>query len=331
MASAVTAVFSIVIVGICCAFMSGVPSEPEPGHLVTAFSSRIPGLPWMAVATSTVTATTLTLTVTTTTPTTMTVTTTETPSSTETSTSTTRTTTTFLPYPSLFCFSVMRAEGYELSLVRSQLAQGASIFGCESWAVFSDVKTWLTPGPPVLMESTVLNTSLKVSTGRVEHLLNTEVFIQAFDNVCKDPRLRVHDWVVKIDPDAVFFPERLKQRIMHVAPARSGALYFRNCKAGFNLFGAIEVFSQSAMEIYAAGIELCKGNLSWREWGEDLWMRRCMDFLEVLGVDDFELLSDAYCGEQPSPCQSGRVAFHPFKAPETYFHCWREAKAPLLS
>merc|ERR1719195_2476659 len=38
---------------------------------------------------------------------------------------------------------------YELELVQTQLLTGASIFGCEDWMVFSDVDTWLSPGPPV--------------------------------------------------------------------------------------------------------------------------------------------------------------------------------------
>jgi len=215
--------------------------------------------------------------------------------------------------------------------VRSQLAQGVSIFGCEAWAVYSDEKTWLTPGPPVRLESEKLNTSLQVSAGRVEHILNTEVFVKAFEAVRRDEKFKASDWVVKVDPDAVFFPQRLKQHILKVAPARGGALYFINCKASFGLFGALEVFSKRAMETYSDGVHHCKAKLDWKEWGEDLWMRRCMDLLQVQQVKDFELLSDAYCGEQPSPCASHRVAFHPFKAPETYFTCWRQGEAALPS
>lgn len=216
--------------------------------------------------------------------------------------------------------------------MRSQLAQGVSIFGCEAWAVYSDEKTWLTPGPPVRLESEKLNTSLQVSAGRVEHILNTEVFVKAFEAVRRDEKFKASDWVVKVDPDAVFFPQRLKQHILKVAPARGGALYFINCKASFGLFGALEVFSKRAMETYSDGVHHCKAKLDWKEWGEDLWMRRCMDLLQVQQVKDFELLSDAYCGgEQPSPCASHRVAFHPFKAPETYFTCWRQGEAALPS
>jgi len=215
--------------------------------------------------------------------------------------------------------------------VRSQLAQGVSIFGCEAWAVYSDEKTWLTPGPPVRLETEVLNTSLKVSAGKVEHILNTEVFVQAFQAVRTDQKFKASDWVVKVDPDAVFFPQRLKQHILRVAPARGGALYFINCKASFGLFGALEVFSKRAMETYADGVHHCKAKLDWKEWGEDLWMRRCMDLLEVQQVKDFKLLSDAYCGAKPSPCVSHSVAFHPFKAPETYFTCWRQGEAALPS
>jgi len=337
-------VVTAVIVGLFAGIVSTSGSSDDPWRNVAERAEALERkVPFLVFETSTSTTTTATTTATSTTSTTsMTHTTTETKTTlttttktvtttTETNTSTTTSTTTLLPYPTLFCFSVMRAHGYELALVRSQLAQGVSIFGCEAWAVYSDKNTWLTPGPPVRLESVKLNTSLQAKTGRVEHILNTEVFVRAFEAVRADPKFKASDWVVKVDPDAVFFPQRLKQHILRVAPARGGALYFINCKASFGLFGALEVFSKRAMETYSDGVHHCKAKLDWKEWGEDLWMRRCMDLLNVQHVNDFKLLSDAYCGAQPSPCTAHSVAFHPFKAPETYFTCWRQGEASLPS
>jgi len=343
----VLTLITAVIIGLFAGIVSTGGSSDDPWHNVAERAEALERkVPFLVFKTSTSTTTTATKTATTTTPTTSTTSTTHTTTqtkttlttttktvttTTETNTSTTTSTTTLLPYPTLFCFSVMRAHGYELALVRSQLAQGVSIFGCEAWAVYSDKKTWLTPGPPVRLESVKLNTSLQAKTGRVEHILNTEVFVRAFEAVRADPKFKASDWVVKVDPDAVFFPQRLKQHILRVAPARGGALYFINCKASFGLFGALEVFSKRAMETYSDGVHHCKAKLDWKEWGEDLWMRRCMDLLNVQHVNDFKLLSDAYCGAQPSPCTAHSVAFHPFKAPETYFTCWRQGEASLPS
>jgi len=35
---------------------------------------------------------------------------------------------------------------YDLSLLRTNLLLGSSLFGCEAYKVYSDVETWLSPG-----------------------------------------------------------------------------------------------------------------------------------------------------------------------------------------
>lgn len=224
----------------------------------------------------------------------------------------------------------MRADGdladsHELSLLRSQLERGASIFQCDFWAVYSDTKTWLTPGPPVRIETTVIDTSLEAPSGEIEHILNTDIFLKAFEQVHQHPDFEQSDFVVKIDPDAVFLPDRLRTHLLSAAPVPGGSLYFWNCPASFKLFGAVEVFSKEAMNQFFQNLDRCKTEFPWQEWGEDLFLRRCMDLLGAEHREDFGLLTDAYCGEQPFPCDSGKVAFHPFKAPETYFQCLEEA------
>lgn len=206
-----------------------------------------------------------------------------------------------------------------------QLAKGASIFACEDWAVYSDKKTWLTPGPPLRIDATALNTSLVAKTGVVEHILNVEIFMEAFDQIRRDVRFQYHDYVVKVDPDAVFLPYRLKSHLKSAAPHRDSSLYFRNCKASFRMYGALEVYSRKALETYFKGQSTCKETLPWKKWGEDMWMAKCLELLKVPHKDDFGLLDDAYCGADPSPCISDAVVFHPFKAPDTYMHCLHQA------
>jgi hypothetical protein len=193
--------------------------------------------------------------------------------------------------------------------------------------VYSDTKTWLTPGPPVRLETTVINASLEAPEGQIEHILNTDIFIQAFNMVHEHPRYEHNDWFVKIDPDAVFFPSRLKAHLLKAAPQPGANVYFWNCPASFKFFGAVEVFSKVAMDTYFDGLDRCKTEFPWTTWGEDMFLRRCMDLIGVEHKEDFGLLMDAYCGEQPYPCNSEKVAFHPFKASETYFKCLEEATA----
>lgn len=222
----------------------------------------------------------------------------------------------------------MQCTNYELSLVRTQLAKGLGIFGCDAYSVFSDEKTWLTPGPPVRIDSTVLGINLQAEAGTKEHILNTEIFLKAWEQVQADGLYMQHDWIVKVDPDAVFFPQRLRDRLVRIAPSDSGAsLYLLNCKLSFGFFGALEVISRVALMTFYDGLERCKNFLPWRSFGEDMFLQKCLNFLEVAQHADFGLLADAYCGEQPSPCISGKVAFHPFKNVETYLKCVHEASS----
>merc|ERR550525_1550069 len=61
----------------------------------------------------------------------------------------------------LFCFTMYTSntgstkKNTELDLIRTQLHVGASVFGCKGWAVYSDVKTWISPGPPELFTTEV--------------------------------------------------------------------------------------------------------------------------------------------------------------------------------
>jgi len=262
---------------------------------------------------TTLTTTTVATTVTTTTATTTTVTT---------------LTTTTAYFPTLFCFSVMRSDpdSYELGLVRTQLAKGVSIFKCESWRVYSDVKTWLTPGPPVRLDSTVINIGLEAKSGVKEHILNTEIFLKAWEQAFDEGLIQKTEWSVKVDPDAVFFPERLQHRLMKYVKAPGASIYFLNCKLSFELYGALEVFSKVAMERFFDGLHRCKTELPWKTYGEDLFFRRCMDLLDITHIRDYGMLSDEYCAVKPFPCVADSAAFHPFKASETYFKCVEEAK-----
>lgn len=220
----------------------------------------------------------------------------------------------------------MRHTGYELSLVRTQLAKGLGIFGCDAYSVFSDKKTWLSPGPPIRIDSTELGISLQAEAGTKGHNLNTRIFLKVWEQVKADGLYRQHDWIVKVDPDTVFFPQRLRDRLVRIAPVNKDAsLYLLNCKLGLGLFGALEVMSRAALLNFYGGLERCKQVLPWRSFGEDMFLRKCLDFLDVTPRTDFSLLSDGYCGEQPSPCISGNVAFHPFKNVEAYLKCAHEA------
>mmetsp|Transcript_6524 Transcript_6524/g.20205 ORF Transcript_6524/g.20205 Transcript_6524/m.20205 type:complete len:421 (+) Transcript_6524:208-1470(+) len=291
--------------------------------------------------------------------------------------------------PTLYCLSLMMPFGYEPSLLAEQEQRGVGIFACDKYAVFSNTTTVLTTGRPAPVKVTLMNGSLAVVYGgRWGTAMNTGVFNRFWTEVITIGDYRYYDWTVKVDPDAVFFPERLRNVLRRRMPLNSvkvrglvpekvdcgkcklpghddetcaehvqarqqqgmscaaalnatarappedcgcacddfacddpqdTAMYINNCKWG--LHGPIEVFSRRAVASYLAGLPQCV-NLLTREWGEDKFIDQCMQGLGIARENEYDILTETACGEQPSPCGSSNVAFHPFKSIESYFTCY---------
>lgn len=239
--------------------------------------------------------------------------------------------------PSLFCFSVMRRGSSEEDLVRAQLRDRSSIFACDAFAVLSgekfslgelngqEVLTWEIPMP-------VLNTTDQVMNGQVKRsYLNAQTFIVAWDALLLEGDLVwSHDWAVKVDPDTVFFPDRLR---LHVSPHQGASLYLLNCQPAESkvpqLFGSLEVYSVEAIKNYGSNKERCKSSLDWHGSSENSYMQACMDLLGVGRKFDSSLLADPRC--EPSACGDWtRVSFHPYKDTASYVSCYKEATQELL-
>jgi hypothetical protein len=234
-----------------------------------------------------------------------------------------------------------RSLSDEIALARTALAHNASIFGCDEFVVFSNVSTVIAPGEPqpgrkhlrdVSAGTPLLTTRFHGdleplhSKQPMETILNANVFMRVWDAVLLDGRYGRHDWVVKVDPDTVFFPDRLKQHLLTLSSSsKAKGMYFLNCKKTLGFFGALEVISRSAVETYFKSKALCRESLPWERMGEDFWMHGCLGFVGVEKEIDYDLLSDSYCDEQPSPCVSNKVAFHPFKTALSYSKCYSEA------
>merc|ERR1712190_405051 len=140
-----------------------------------------------------------------------------------------------VPGTTLFCFTLyMEDTGstkqfYDLSLLRTSLFLGASIFGCEAYKVYSDVETWLSPN--------------KVFTTKVEdpgnfHFdkrkktgtwINSNMFIATWKMIAAEGTWAQKDWTIKVDVDAVFLPVRLRNYLGQVEVTDNG-IYLDNCK-----------------------------------------------------------------------------------------------------
>lgn len=118
----------------------------------------------------------------------------------------------------LYCFSLMMPFGYEPNLLFEQKKRNVGIYACNEYVVFSNVST-LMNGAESPVPVHIIDGSLAVAYGgKWMTALNTGVFNRLWMEVIRLQRYRYHDWSVKVDPDAVFFADRLRQLLRHKRP-----------------------------------------------------------------------------------------------------------------
>lgn len=221
--------------------------------------------------------------------------------------------------PSLFCFAVIRSSGYELDLVKSQAQKGAGLFSCDEYAVLSDTELEVTAAVKAL----IIPPNKNAGVTKDGTAANAQIFMQAWKVIFDDVRYRAHDWVIKVDPDAVVIVDRLRD---HLAKHTGQKVFLQNCAKyqgpGWpTMFGSLEAFSHLAIEAYFAHKDQCLHELKWHAWGEDLFMNSCMELLGVRPVYDSKLISDNVC--KGVNCADGiSASYHPFKSPEAWFECY---------
>ncbi|CAE8581549.1 unnamed protein product [Polarella glacialis] len=267
------------------------------------------------------TSTSATSTSTTSTSTTSTSTTSMTTTSTTWTLTATTSTVTTLPMNSLFCFSLMQSwSPAEVALVRLQSELKASIFACEETAVYSD--RVISIGDFDDFQTTLLpNTNLRCNFGGPGGTaLNTWIFKNLWRFVMDEGRWKRHDWTVKTDPDAVFFPWRLRNiardPFVKEAGLENRGILLNNCK--FGLHGPIEALSKKAVEAFSGHMKYCGTPPQ-----EDVYLRECLGAAGVRELDAFSMLAEAHC-DHPDfwGCWGNFVAFHPFKDTYNYRRCY---------
>jgi len=225
---------------------------------------------------------------------------------------------------SIFCFSLMVPKTYEQELLQFQHEEKTSIFGCDDWAVYSNITVHVAPG----VTTRVVDTDLTVKFGGDSYsALNSWIFIAVWKRVIDDEQHKKHDWLVKVDPDAVFLPERLRP----IVAAHADVGYINNCKYG--LHGPIEVLSAKALHVLEADYKAsfdgkapkeCVKKLHFGQWGEDFFLSRCLwQVHQVTRETESSLMCEAHCDcEDWYWCGSGdRVTYHPFKRTDMYKQC----------
>ena len=82
------------------------------------------------------------------------------------------------------------------------------------------------------------------------------MFVQVWKQIAAEGNWVKHDWVVKADADAVFFP---RPPLVEARGSESHRL--ENCKyVDYGYFGNLEVFSHDAFSTLVANAEGCKSD-----------------------------------------------------------------------
>jgi hypothetical protein len=224
---------------------------------------------------------------------------------------------------SLYCFALIMPDTYEEGLLAMQYEEGISLFACDEYSVITNQDLKIADA----VEAIVVDTDLRCRKGgEFGTALNTDVFLVVWDNVLKLDRYSHHDWIVKVDADCVFSPERLRS-IVASHPETTEGVYLNNCQLGMH--GPLEVFSRNAVRAFGGGVSACQTQLVTKcsgpcEWGEDMWMDQCLQILRVRRDYEPLLLMEDHCDPPigwDSCTSQGVAAFHPFKDIQEYRAC----------
>lgn len=215
----------------------------------------------------------------------------------------------------------------EKDLTEMILSEHLSLTDCEEFVIYSN--------PVIQLGSfwtTLVDVDLHVKKGGEYHtLLNGPVFRKVWDTVIETGTWKHHDWTVKVDLDAVFFPHRLREFIRALDPEdteniQDRGAFLLNCPLG--LHGPLEVLSRDAVRVFAAGRDTC-----WAAPQEDVYVKECLVKLEIHSIDAFKTLAERDCWrddwhQDPDwmKCKTDRVSFHPFKTVDKYHTCIANAK-----
>merc|ERR1712217_70339 len=124
-----------------------------------------------------------------------------------------------------------------------------------------------------------------------------------WDQVNSDGRYKSHDWVVKVDADAVFFADRLKAHLDALRTPKGARVLLLNNAYKFQFLGALEVLTREALDLFF----------------ESCWFG--------IGIDkqtDFELLHDMYAA-QDGCFDAWPAAFHFYKNVGDWNTCYDQA------
>jgi hypothetical protein len=243
--------------------------------------------------------------------------------------------------PSLFCLSLFLTSTYEMAIVQTQLDNDAGIFQCDDTALLSTDEVTELVSADGKRKIKTLGVEKAEITRTVDGTVgNAKLFMNVWEVIIKDGRWKQHAWIIKVDPDAVIIPYRVRA---HLKPHTLENVYVVNCNAFPDspnfpmMYGSVEIYSFKAIDTYAARMGKCYEDMGSMlgAWGEDYYMTHCLDHIGVGRISDFVSVGDNVCSGG-SCSDEAFSAFHPYKDAGAWQNCWdyahgKEQPAPEWS
>jgi hypothetical protein len=229
--------------------------------------------------------------------------------------------------PSLFCWSLFQVTTYEMGIMQKQMEMDAGIFQCDDWALLSTAEPTVIGSTKDGLEAKTQQVKMaKITTSQDGTAGNAKLFINCWNVVLEDGRWRRHAWIIKVDPDAVILPWRVRS---HLSPYVMQNVYVVNCNAFPSspnfpmMYGSVEIFTYLAIDTYDKKRNICEADMGMMlpKWGEDYYMTHCLDHIGVGRISDFVSVGDNVC--TGGSCDDGAFsAFHPKKSTDEWQECW---------
>lgn len=237
--------------------------------------------------------------------------------------------------PSLFCWSLFMTTSYEMDIMKAQVSGGIGIVECDDFALLStDPVTEIGTTPDGKQVKTLNVEKAEITMSQDGTAGNAKLFVNCWQVLIDDGRWKQHAWMIKVDPDAVIVPYRVRDHLkIHIMEN----VYVVNCNKfpespNFPMmYGSVEIYSFRAIQTYANKNGLCLTDMGMMlpKWGEDYYMTHCLDHIGVGRISDFGSVGDNVC--LGGACSDQYFsAFHPYKSLQAWQQCWDEAhgKAP---
>jgi len=222
------------------------------------------------------------------------------------------------------------ASAGEVELVRHQYVNNLGVFACDNARAYADEEAIALAPEQNNTPFFISHAAPRSALGNKGWLLNVDTFQKVWDIIKADGLYAKYDVTVKVDPDTVFLPAKLKTKLQWNNPAEPW--YVANCGQWGSMQGPLEIVSKAGVDKLTSGFGGCRQSIndgfSYWKWGslpgEDMFVAECLDQLGVRKVQMFDVLADTNCGFNPAQgCHNtGNVcAFHKFKEPTQWSQC----------